>query len=62
MNDLKAYASRKLNETGHDRPGRKRWTRHGSTKYKWNVRELEAAVEYVVRGQGEPMEVYERNG
>src|ERR1700722_4168040 len=32
MNDLKSYASRRLNELGWDEPGRKRWARHGSTR------------------------------
>ena len=57
MNDLKAYASRRLNEAGCDPPGRARWTRHGSTVYLWTAAQLDEKVRYVVYGQGEPMEV-----
>jgi REP element-mobilizing transposase RayT len=35
MNDLKSYASRCLNQIGLDEPARKRWARHGSTRYLW---------------------------
>ncbi len=58
MNDFKAYASRALNKAGFERKDRKRWTRHGSTKYKWTDEELETAADYVVRRQGEPMAMY----
>lgn len=60
MRDFKAYASRHLNEAGFDYKGRKRWSRHGSTRYKWEVDDVCAAVEYVVRGQDGIMEIYER--
>jgi REP element-mobilizing transposase RayT len=59
MNYLKAYASRKLNQMAIDDPSRKRWARHGSTRYLWKQEDLETAVHYVVHEQGEPMEVYE---
>ena len=58
MTDLKAYASRKLNELGIDPPQVKRWARHGSTRYLWDERSLAAAIRYVVDGQGAPMAVY----
>jgi len=32
LNVLKARASRLLNESGFDAPGRQRWSRHGSTR------------------------------
>ena len=35
MNDYKAYASRHLNRMGLEGPGRKRWARHGSTRWLW---------------------------
>ena len=38
MNDFKTYASRRLTEAGFDTRDRKRWTRHGSTKYIWTRR------------------------
>jgi REP element-mobilizing transposase RayT len=58
MNDLKAYASRRLAEAGFETKERKRWTRHGSTRYLWKDDQVLGAVDYVVNRQGEPMEVY----
>ena len=52
MLTFKAYASRKLGA------GRKRWTRHGSTRYLWTDEDVKAAIRYVVEGQGEPMAMY----
>ncbi|HET6442189.1 MAG TPA: transposase [Phycisphaerae bacterium] len=62
MTSLKAYASRGLNEAGFDAPGRKRWTRHGSTRYLWHETAVEQAVAYVVNQQGEAMAVYDARG
>jgi REP element-mobilizing transposase RayT len=59
MNTLKSYASRRLNESGVDEQGRKRWTRHGSTKWLWNRESINAAIRYVIDGQGDPVEVFE---
>ncbi len=59
MNDLKSYASRSLNNAGFENSDRKRWARHGSTKYLWKVNDLENAVHYVLHEQGDPMAVYE---
>lgn len=56
---LKAYSSRALNEQAFDCPDRRRWARHGSTRYLWTSDAVRAAVEYVVRGQGECMAVFE---
>ncbi|HEY4364302.1 MAG TPA: transposase [Bryobacteraceae bacterium] len=55
---LKAYSSRELNRIGGDQEGRKRWARHGSTRWLWKDDDVRAAVEYVVARQGEKMEVY----
>lgn len=60
MNDLKAYASRALTAAGFENAERKRWTRHGSTRYLWTVRDVEDVVHYVVYRQGEAMSVFER--
>ncbi len=57
--DLKAYASRSLAEQGFDPPDRRRWARHGSTRYLWTAERVEAAIQYVVQEQGEPMAVFE---
>jgi REP element-mobilizing transposase RayT len=59
MNDLKSYASRCLNQLGLDEPHRKRWARHGSTRWLWKPQSVSAAIRYVVHGQGEPMAVFE---
>ena len=59
LNDFKAYASRHLNRAGLDEPDCKRWTRHGSTRYLWKPEQVEAAIHYTVREQGEPLAVYE---
>ena len=54
--ELKAYASRALNESENASP--RRWAHHGSTKYLWNTDQLETALHYVIRQQGEPMALY----
>lgn len=60
MNDPKAYASRCLNRKQLDEPVRKRWARHGSTRWLWKSEDVSAAIRYVVEEQGEPMAVYWR--
>jgi len=62
MNAVKAYSSRVLNRVGQDGSKRRRWARHGSTRYLWASAAVSAAIEYVVRGQGEPMALYEMDG
>ena len=56
---FKAYASRALNQTGLENSKRRRWARHGSTRYLWTTEAISAAVHYVVCEQGQPMEVLE---
>ena len=58
MNAFKSYASRALNRSGFDGGARARWARHGSTRWLWDKDCVNAAVEYVVEGQGEPMAVF----
>jgi REP element-mobilizing transposase RayT/type II secretory pathway pseudopilin PulG len=62
MNDLKIYASRRLNEAGLDEFGCKRWVRHGSTRYLWDQKDLEGAIHYVLHEQGETMATYAAPG
>ena len=57
--DFKAYASRNMNSANFDFHDRKRWSRHGSTRYLWRNEDVEAAIRYVVDEQGEPMAVFE---
>ncbi|MEX2261585.1 MAG: transposase [Bryobacteraceae bacterium] len=59
MNDLKSYASRRLNDLGLDEPARKRWARHGSTRWLWNREHVTAAIQYVVEEQGDRMAAFE---
>jgi REP element-mobilizing transposase RayT len=59
MSAFKAYASRTLNRLVPDRPDRRRWARHGSTRYLWNSQMISAAIRYVVCEQGEPMALFE---
>lgn len=59
MTAMKAYSSRALNKHHLDQPDRRRWARHGSTRYLWTEDDVRAAIDYVVREQGEPMAVFE---
>jgi REP element-mobilizing transposase RayT len=59
MNDFKAYASRHLNRMLLDGPARKRWARHGSTRWLWRPEHVSAAIQYVVAEQGDDMSVFE---
>ncbi|MGJ5817868.1 transposase [Paludibaculum fermentans] len=58
MSDIKAYSSRRLNALDLDEPDRKRWARHGSTRWLWKPEEVAAAIQYVAEEQGAPMSVY----
>lgn len=58
MGDIKAYASRRLTEAGFENKDRKRWTRHGSTRYIWDDEFLRNAINYALNRQGERMQWY----
>ena len=58
MNDLKSFASRQLNAIGLDVPDRKRWARHGSTRWLRDRMNVDAAIQYIIEKQGDPMAVY----
>jgi REP element-mobilizing transposase RayT len=58
MNDFKAYASRALNRLDGNEPDRRRWARHGSTRWLWKDQDVREAIRYVVEEQGEPMAVF----
>jgi REP element-mobilizing transposase RayT len=53
MNDLEAWATRRVIEAGLRPPGTRLWVRHGSTRHRWRPEAVEAACDYVVAGQGE---------
>jgi REP element-mobilizing transposase RayT len=59
MHDFKSYASLRLNRMKLDEPGRKRWARHGSTRWLWKPQHVSAAMRYVVGEQGDAMSVFE---
>ena len=56
MGRLKGRASFELNRC--DGRSRKRWSRHGSTRYLWTEEEVVSAVNYVLFGQGEMMAMH----
>lgn len=58
MDAFKAFGAFALNRLRPGEAGRKRWARHGSTSYLWDAANVEAAVDYVLNRQGEPMAVY----
>jgi REP element-mobilizing transposase RayT len=58
MTQLKAAASRRLNDAGFDDSSRRRWARHGSTRALFNRKTVEAAIRYVIEQQGEAMSVF----
>jgi hypothetical protein len=41
-----------------DSPDRKRWARHGSTRFLWNPANVDAAMRYVIEEKGEPMALF----
>jgi REP element-mobilizing transposase RayT len=58
MNDCKTAASRWLNNAFPDESNRPHWTRHGSTIYLWSDEQMAEKIDYVLNGQGQPLERY----
>jgi hypothetical protein len=58
LNDLKSYASRRLNQSGFDTRDCKRWARHGSTRWLLGRKKIDTATKYVLERQGHPMAPY----
>ena len=52
MNDLKAYATRRLREAGLSLSTESVWSRHGSTRYLWDDDQVWHAVTYTIEEQG----------
>lgn len=59
MNDLKAWASRRLRETFREAADRDRWTQHGSTRYLNSEAAVDAAVRYTLEEQGDCMAAFD---
>ena len=51
MNSFKSWATRRMIEAGAFPEKAKAWSRHGSTRYLWTTKALEAACRYVKEGQ-----------
>ena len=58
MNEFKSYASRELNRLRSGGPNRRRWARHGSTRWLWKDQDVRQAIQYVVEEQGERMDLF----
>jgi hypothetical protein len=55
LNDLKAYATRRLRRDGVWSEQHSPWADRGSKRYLWNHRSLALAVDYVINGQGDDL-------
>jgi REP element-mobilizing transposase RayT len=53
VNDIKAYATRRLREAGLVGLDTKVWSRGSSTRYLWKPAHPEAAIDYVLYSQGD---------
>jgi REP element-mobilizing transposase RayT len=53
MEALKAYSTRALRRAKLIDPNTKIWSRHGSTRYLWRSRMVDAAIHYVLYYQGD---------
>jgi len=54
--DFKVYATRQMVVSGAFRAGDRAWSRHGSTRYLWNERDVDVACQYVTYGQGDDLD------
>jgi len=54
LGELKAWATRRLRAAGRLAPKDRVWAYHGSTRYLWDTRGLNAAIAYVAEGQDVP--------
>ena len=62
MVGFKSYASRALNRQGRDVPDRRRWARHGSTRWLFQDRDFSKAIQYAIKSQGAPMALFVAEG
>jgi len=61
LSQIKAAASRVLNNSPWKRESATYWAKHGSTRYLWQPAHVNAAVHYVVHEQGKAMTVFIAN-
>ena len=52
LNDFKAWSTRRVRALRISEPGRRLWSRHGSTRYLWSEEDVLAARAYVLHQQG----------
>jgi REP element-mobilizing transposase RayT len=58
ISEFKAYATRRLRESGEASEDQKVWSRGASTRYLWKPRHVNAAIEYVLYAQEDlPFEI-----
>lgn len=55
MNNLKAYATRKMRQNGCWISEHSPWVDKGSKRYLWNERSVGLAIDYVINGQGDDL-------
>ena len=55
LNDLKAYATRRMRGDGLWREQHSPWADRGSKRYLWTERSLALASDYVINGQGDDL-------
>ena len=59
LNSFKAYATRKMRESGCWNYEHSPWSNKGSKLHLWNEKSIEIAVDYVVNGQGDELPKFE---
>jgi REP element-mobilizing transposase RayT len=55
LNDFKSYGTRKMKANGVRKFEHSPWVDKGCTRYLWNERSIELAVDYVINGQGDDL-------
>ena len=58
MNEFKSYSSRELNRFLNGTSERRRWARHGSTRWLRKDQDVKDALKYVIDEQGEPKAMF----
>ena len=58
LSACKAYATRAFRSRAAEVSRQRHWAKHGSTRYLWNAASLQAAIDYVLHGQGTSMARY----